>query len=270
MGAADGDTTQEFILRQRRTVARIDGRNFDVEREATLLRSGSWLQQARATAPDATPPPPGAESAIPGLSAEGLERALAAARIIAVTEGLGEIELERVIRLAGLGGEHATALRAAFPDGARLCVYLIGRFYQPLVRHLSESAIDDAEGPLVDKLVKAADLWVQVARRDLPFFLLINDAWRRPLQDPLPAPIQQAIQAVGGRWFSMVTSLLAECQVRGEVREGSPEVLAHVTSAMFYGLMATISRPDRLMADGVYADDVVKGVLEMFRLGVRR
>lgn len=264
------ETTREFLLRRRHSIARINGQSFDVQHETDLLEAGAWLtpREPSERAPRALLQEPAQE--LFGLSQEGMERTLASARIIAITEGLQAVELERVIRLAGLNQDDASSLRAAFPDGPRLCVYLIQRFYQPLITFLSTSAIDDSEGPLLDKLIMVAERWVQTSRRDLPFFLMINDAWRRPVPNPLPPMIQATIQAVGDRWFSMVTSLLAECQVRGEARPGNPEVMAHVVSATFYGMMVTLSRPDRLTANGIYTEDLIKITLETTLRGFQK
>ena len=68
---------------------------------------------------------------------------------------------------------------------------------------------------------------------------------------------------------TIVSGILAEGQIRGEIRQGDAMVLSVVVGGSMRGLLHMLSDPVQLINSGIYAQDLVDRTFEVLKAGLR-
>ena len=258
------EQTGEFLL-MGQGIARIGGQTYDqivqsAIREA-ILRMGPTPSLNTAGALQAMP------SEVEGLTLGALDQILVATRNLLVEHSLDAVTIERVIETANLLPDEITTLKQHFPTPEALCIKLFERFNSPLMEALSSAAIGSTS--VIDSLEHIGRQWFILARRDIPLYKTYIDLVRRPSGELAPM-LAEALMRESRKKQTIFAGLLAEGQMRGEVREGSVDVMLTAMIGCFEGLLMTLSHSDQLVEAGIYADDVINEVLRLIIDGLRR
>jgi AcrR family transcriptional regulator len=208
----------------------------------------------------------GEKSSLDGLSLEQLECVLQATRDIMVAYGAEAVTLEMVASVADLDSDGRSALLAHFADGATLFIEFGNRVRVPLREAISDLAMSSGES-MTDSMLAMCVQWVEYVRQDVHLFLAFRDLVHRAP----PTVSEEIVEAARGfdRLFLAVTSaIVAEGQLRGELREGDPRVFTLGLMAIYNGLLMMMADPRGLVAEGVYIEDLARSVCTTFIAGL--
>ncbi len=203
-----------------------------------------------------------------GLSIGALDRAFLATRDLLVEAGLEAVTLGRVVEIAGLTPVEALILCRHLPTPSALIAEVFERLNAPLMETLSKAAVE--QGSVLDNLESIGRSWFEMACRDVPLYLVYIDVIRMRIPTGKVDPtLVELLVRQNSKKQAIFSGLLAEGQMRGEVRAGKVEVMMATLIGCFHGMLLILSNPQQLVAAGVYAEDVIEETIWVMIGGLR-
>ncbi len=243
--------TGEF-LRHAHGVTRIHGQTYDPETDSSIVQE--WLASESPSSSEEHFHIEREPSIVEGFTLAEWMCVLQYTRDILIEDGLAAVTLERIIEVAQLQEEQEESLRSTFDNGQDLCARLLEQVFQPLFKYLSSLAVSPA--PLSESLAEVGTRWIRDLRQDTPLYALCLELWRNTPPELTSPRLRNVLKTLQQKPVSIFAALLAEGQMRGEVRAGDPMVMAHVVASCLLGLFWSMHQPKRLTEAGIYTDDV--------------
>ena len=241
------DQTGEYLLAGRK-IARIAGQNYSQTTVSSLVEKSARPAveggRGRAALECSTE--------VSGLSTEAMERVFAATRDKIVDEGWSSLDLDEIIEVAKLSSEEDEALRGNF-KAFQLAIKLLERFHSPLFT-LFSSAMSGSSS-ILKSVEEVGRSWINLVRCDLPLYSSFMEVTMDPPSGVDPV-LMEGMLALRTQTQTIFKGLLAEGQLRGEIRKGSVDVMTITVSGCFMGLISNLALADKLAAAGIYAEDL--------------
>jgi hypothetical protein len=238
------EQTGEFLL-SGDSIARIDGQNFEHLANGMSSRDPGSPNNERKLALQEV------------LRRDVHDRILASTRNILVEHGWGSLNLDAIICGAGIDEKDAGPVRENFTS-ASLAILLLEQFHTPLIA-LFSSAMGGAE-TILSSIEKMGRSWISLIRRDLPLYRAFFEL-NVSASSQLDRDLQDGLVSLRTKTQTIFKGLLAEGQLRGEIRKGSVDVMATTISGCFMGLISNLSMSDKLAVAGIYAEDLIDDML---------
>lgn len=270
MSDQTGEYTGEMIF-DGQSVTRVLGTSYSARSPATPA-SGSRLTPTRLAALSRTwalgeLQEGDQPSGLNGLTQGEVHRALRAARDLIVEEGFSALGMDRLLVRARLSPEASRALRAHFSSGEEVAVVLMRRVHAPLFADLSEAAVSG--GSALEGLREVVVRYLSRARQDVPLYQRYTRLFNNVVDPELVAPrVLLVLQEIERQAVQITAALLAEGQMRGEVRCGDPELLARGLEMCLNGLVYGVSNVSRLQVVGLDADALLRSSAEVLLAGL--
>ncbi len=265
MSAEHAESTDLSIL-DAHSVTRIDGCSFTGQWAVKGGQQEPWPQGVSVKSGGLSPREGAEPSDIKGLSKGAVARVMVAVRGMALDVGFDALTLDAVVLAANLDTASSAAFRAHFKDESALIETFVGHMTAPLYGGLTQAII--AGGSVLDGLEAAGRRWVTHVRQNAAIYWLLMNA--------PPSSAGPHARLVYRRWHQLmrqqrtiVSGILAEGQIRGEIREGDAMVLSAVVGGSMRGLLHMLSDPVQLISSGIYAQDLVERTFEVLKAGLK-
>ena len=197
-----------------------------------------------------------------------LHKLLTAVRERLLEDDLRDFNLDAIIKDAGLDPDTAAQVRHNFKSGVALAQELIRRFYNPLFADLSEVAV--ASGDTIERLMFIGARHIQRAQKDPELYLVLVDLMlRRHRRERAHKALLAQLDDLSKQITKTMAALIAEGQMRNEIRGGNPVTLAMALSSALFGLINVMDNPLRLVPKGIYPDELARAVLQITIGGLR-